>query len=88
MRLKKFNTNIIMTLVFLMFIFGMLITVIPFMFGDLDTNADANNISTSEYAEEYSSGQTTIEFILVILTGCEYILIAILFLYLITRITP
>lgn len=75
----KLNTDLILTILFLELICFVALVTLPTMFASTDNAAIANNVSESEYAMEYSSGQDTIEIMLVIIDAIMIILGIMLF---------
>jgi len=71
---KKKTFDILLSILFLMLIIAGAIIILPNMFASTDKIADANNITTSEYATQYSVGQDFLQMLLIVL----YIVLVIL----------
>ena len=76
---SKLNTDLILTILFLELICFVALVTLPMMFASTDNAAIANNVSESEYAMEYSTGQDTIEIMLVLIDAIMIILGILLF---------
>lgn len=76
---KKGNSfGVLIGILFLMLIIAGAIIILPNMFASADSIADANNITTSEYATQYSVGQDFLQMFLIILY-IVLVLLAIIF---------
>lgn len=70
--------GVLIGILFLMLIIAGAIIILPNMFASADAIADANNITTSEYATQYSTGQDFLQMFLIVLY-IVLVLLAIIF---------
>jgi hypothetical protein len=71
---KSNNSSAILGLLFLILIVTCSLIILPNMFASTDNIADENNITTSEYAAQYQSGQDFIQMVLTILMVVDILL--------------
>lgn len=71
---KNKNMGQFLTIIFLMLIVAAASIILPNMFASTDAIADENNITTSEYATQYSTGQDFLQMFLIVL----YIILVLL----------
>ena len=71
---KNKNMGQFLTIIFLMLIVAVASVILPNMFASTDAIADENNITTSEYATQYSTGQDFLQMFLIVL----YIILVLL----------
>lgn len=64
---KRKGSGTLLTIIFLMLIVASALIILPNMFASTDAIADDNNISTSEYASQYSTGQDFLQMFLIVL---------------------
>lgn len=64
---KSKSSGTLLTIIFLMLIVAAASIILPNMFASTDAIADANNITTSEYATQYSTGQDFLQMFLIVL---------------------
>jgi hypothetical protein len=69
---KGFGT--LLTIIFLMLIVASASIILPNMFASTDAIAEDNNITTSEYTTQYSTGQDFLQMFLIVL----YIMLVLL----------
>ena len=63
---SKDGTKLV-SILFLMLIFASASIILPNMFASADSIANNNNITTSEYASQYSTGQDFLQMILIVM---------------------
>jgi len=64
---KNKSMNQFISILFLMLVVASASIILPNMFASTDAIADANNITESEYATQYSTGQDFIQMVLIVL---------------------
>lgn len=55
----------LISVLFLMLIFASALIILPNMFASADSIADSNNMTTSEYASQYDTGQDFLQMFLI-----------------------
>ena len=64
---KNKGTGTLISIFFLILIFAAAAIILPNMFASADSIADNNNITESEYASQYSTGQDFLQMVLIVI---------------------